>query len=134
MKKTKYYIDWSGSRYTLDTMADYSTPTYVAPSRLYRFVINDNIYIYDTELDVISNIAHAILPLELVVRALATKHRMRNVLVEHPRSGRRRKLSAYRNKKNVKVHGVRHTSDGKTVLFIVDESGKAKNKAGKHFA
>lgn len=136
MKHTKFYTDWSGSRYTLDAMADYSEPSYVAPSRLYRFILNDNIYVYDTELDIIGNVARGIVPLELVVRTVATKRRMQDILVEHPRSGRRHNLYSYRNKKNVEVHGVRHTSDGKTVLFLVDKKGRKPQKqvGGKHFA
>lgn len=136
MKHARFYTDWSGSRYTLDAMADYSEPRYVAPSRLYRFVLNDNIYVYDTELDIIDNVARGIVPLELVVRTVATKRRMQDILVEHPRSGRRHNLYSYRNKRNVEVHGVRHTSDGKTVLFLVDKKGRKPQKrvGGKHFA
>ena len=136
MKRTKFYTDWSGSRYTLDAMADYSVPSYVTPSRLYRFVLNDTIYVYDTERSIIDNVAHSIVPLELVVRTVATKRRMRDILVERPRSGRRRSLYSYRNKRNVEVHGVRHTSDGKTVLFLVDKNGRKPQKqvSGKHFA
>ena len=136
MKRTKFYTDWSGSRYTIDAMADYSEPSYVAPSRLYRFVLNDNIYVYDTDLDIIGNVARGIIPLELVVRAVATKRRMHDILVEHPRSGRRRSLYSYRNSKGAEVHGVRHTSDGKVVLFLVDKKGRKPRKqvGGKHFA
>ena len=136
MKSKKFYTDWSGSHYTLDAMADYSEPRYVAPSRLYRFVLNDTIYIYDTERNIIDNVAHGIVPIELVVRTIATKQRMRNILVERPRSGRRRSLYSYRNSKGAEVHGVRHTSDGKVVLFLVDKKGckPQKRVGGKHFA
>lgn len=136
MKRTKFYTDWSGSRYTLDAMADYSEPSYVAPSRLYRFVLNDNIYVYDTELDIIGNVARSIVPLELVVRTVATKQRMRDILVERPRNGRRRSLYSYRNSKGAEVHGVRHTADGKVVLLLVDKKGYKPQKrvSGKHFA
>ena len=136
MRRTKFYTDWDGNRYTLEMVADYAEQEYVKPARFYRFVLNDNIYVYDTELNIIDNVAHGIVPIELVVRTVATKQRMQDILVEHPRSGRRHNLYSYRNKRNVEVHGVRHTSDGKTVLFLVDKKGRKPQKqtSGKHFA
>lgn len=136
MKHARFYTDCPGSRYTLDAMADYSEPRYVAPSRLYRFVLNDTVYVYDTERSIIDNVAHGIVPLELVVRTVTTKQRMRDILIERPRSGRRRSLYSYRNSKGAEVHGVRHTADGKVVLFLIDKKGRKPQKrvGGKHFA
>ena len=136
MRRTKFYTDWDGNRYTLEMVDDYAEHEYVKPARLYRFVLNDTIYVYDTERSIIDNVAHGIVPLELVVRTVATKQRMRDILVERPRSGRRRSLYSYRNSKGAEVHGVRHTADGKVVLFLVDKKGRKPRKqaSGKHFA
>lgn len=136
MRRTKFYTDWDGNRYTLEMVDDYAEQEYVKPARLYRFVLNDTVYVYDTERSIIDNVAHGIVPLELVVRTVATKQRMRNILVERQRNGRRRSLYSYRNSKGAEVHGVRHTSDGKTVLFLVDKKGRKPQKqvGGKHFA